>query len=232
MPNFQRLPLFPLNTVLFPGLTIPLRIFEPKYLLLLQWCVENRSPFGIVMIRSGSELGDSATELATIGTTARITKCESAVDDSYLIEVVGETRFTIEEMFDSQPYLSARVTPFWEQSAEPLDLQPLYDQTVSLFKGYLASRLSAENRHLANLQMPSDPVLMSFAVAASLQSSLPEKQTLLEIAATSERLMHEIEILQRGFADLDLYSSIENDVNIQTFVPLETADVLQNFSRN
>jgi uncharacterized protein len=235
MPDFHRLPLFPLHTVLFPGLSLPLRIFEPRYRLMLQKCMQNRTPFGIVLIRSGSEVGNDTVVLSSIGTTARVTKCETTSDAAFLVEVEGETRFVIDETYVDEPYLTARVTPFWEQAAEPLDLQPLYDQTISLFKGYLSGRLADEKKHLSNLQMPRDPVLMSFAVAALLQTSLDERQDLLEVSATSERLRLEIEILRRehGRGDLDLDLDIDTFAGVtQTFVPIDSADVVQQLSRN
>jgi Lon protease-like protein len=233
MPDFQHLPLFPLNTVLFPGVTLPLRIFEPRYQLLLQHCVEKRAPFGVVMIRADSEVGGEVLVLSAVGTTARVTKCEAVVDETYLIEVEGETRFIINETYDDEPYLTARVTPFWEQAAEPLDLQPLYDQTTTLFKEYLANLQALENKHLANLQMPQDPVMMSFVVAASLQASLDEKQSLLEIAATSERLQREIEILQRTNLPVEAVEVFGSDAPaVMTFEPLEAAEVQLKMSRN
>jgi len=232
MPDYQRMPLFPLSTVLFPGLSIPLQIFEPRYRLMVERCLESGDPFGIVLIQSGSE-SDGEVVISTIGTTARITRFETLADEQFVIEVEGETRFTIDETFDSEPYLTGRVTPFWEQAAEPLDLQPLYDQTVTLFRSYLVGLLSEKNRHLAQLQMPQDPVVMSFAVAASLQTSLAEKQALLELSATSDRLTLEIQILQRESAAPDFVDVTSGDsLAVQTFVPLDSAQVIEKLSRN
>lgn len=232
MPDYQRLPLFPLNTVLFPGLSIPLQIFEPRYLLMMQRCLEKGSPFGIVLIRAESEEAGEVV-ISTVGTTARITRFEAVSDDLVQIEVEGETRFIIDETFDSEPYLTGRVTPFWEQDATLIDLQPLYDQTVSLFRTYLEGLLSEGNRHLAQLQMPQDPVVMSFAIAASLQTSLSEKQSLLELSATSERLELEIRILQREQSAPEFVEVISPEsADIQTFLPLDTESIQKQLSRN
>jgi Lon protease-like protein len=232
MPDYQRMPLFPLNTVLFPGLSIPLQIFEPRYLLMIQRCLEKGAPFGVVLIRSGTEVGDELV-ISTVGTTARITRYEAVSDELITLEVEGETRFTIEETFDAEPYMTGHVTPLWEQDAEPLSLQPLYDQTVALFRVYLEGLLSEGNRHLAQLQMPQDPVVMSFAVAASLQTSLFEKQALLELSTTSERLEREIQILRREQATSDFVDVTGSDSPmVQTFVPLDSASVQKQLSRN
>ena len=185
-----------------------------------------------MLIRSGSETSDDVT-ISNVGTFAKITRCEMVTDECYVVEVEGETRFVVDETFDTEPYLTGRVTPFWEQEAEPLELQPLYDQTVTLFRKYLVSLLSEENRHLAQLQMPQDPVIMSFAVAATLQTSLAEKQSLLELSMTSERLQHEIQILQRE--DLDGpgdEAEIANPAIVQVFTPLDLETVHENLSRN
>jgi Lon protease-like protein len=232
MPDFQRLPLFPLSTVLFPGLTVPLQIFEPRYRLMIQRCVEAGTTFGIVLLRSGSETGTDI-EISTVGTTARITRFETVTDELFRIEVEGETRFIVDETFDNEPYLTGRVTPFWEQTGEPLDLQPLYDETVLLFRKYLASLLSKDNRHLAQLQMPQDPVVMSFAIAATLQTDLAEKQALLELSATSQRLLLEIQILQREELNADMGEFVLADSDaVETLTPLDRAAIPETLSRN
>jgi Lon protease-like protein len=232
MPDYQRLPLFPLSTVLFPGLSIPLQIFEPRYRIMIQKCLDTGDAFGVVLIRSGSETSTEVV-ISSVGTTARITRCESITEELIVIEAEGETRFVIDETFEDEPYLTGRVMPFWEQQSEPIELQPLYDQTVQLFRKYLAGLLSEGNRHLAQLQMPQDPLVMSFAVAASLRTSLAEKQHLLELSVTSERLRKEISILDREDMAPDLVEvSANHGANMQTFTPLDSTDVLENISRN
>jgi len=67
----MELPLFPLNTVLFPGATLPLHVFEERYKQMINQCLESRSPFGVLLIRSGNEVG-TPTEPFEVGTTASI----------------------------------------------------------------------------------------------------------------------------------------------------------------
>lgn len=232
MPDYQRLPIFPLSTVLYPGLSIPLQVFEPRYLLMVQRCLETGSPFGVVLSETDSETEDDVA-ICAVGTTARITRFENISEGLYVIEVEGETRFTIDETFETEPYLTGRVTPFSEQAASEPELRPLYDQTVELFRRYLTGLLSKDNRHLAQLQMPQDPVVMSFAVAATLQTDLAEKQMLLELSATAERLLLEIQILQRDefipdSLDVDIAETEAYDV----LVPLDASIVSKSLSRN
>ena len=84
----MKLALFPLHTVLFPGMALPLHIFEPRYRQLVDHCLETNSAFGVVLIQSGREVGGPAIP-HTIGTTARITAAERLPDGGLNIEAVG-----------------------------------------------------------------------------------------------------------------------------------------------
>jgi Lon protease-like protein len=121
MPDYQRLPLFPLSTVLFPGLSIPLQIFEPRYRIMIQKCLDTGDAFGVVLIRSGSETSTEVV-ISSVGTTARITRCESITEELIVIEAEGETRFVIDETFEDEPYLTGRVMPFWDREDMAPDL--------------------------------------------------------------------------------------------------------------
>lgn len=85
--------LFPLRTVLYPGGPLPLRIFEPRYLDMISKCLKNDSPFGVLLIRSGSETGAASTY--DIGTLARITDWNQGGDGVLGITAVGEQRFRL-----------------------------------------------------------------------------------------------------------------------------------------
>jgi Lon protease-like protein len=85
--------LFPLRTVLYPGGPLPLRIFEPRYLDMISKCLKNDSPFGVLLIRSGSETGVASTY--DIGTLARITDWNQGSDGLLEITAVGEQRFRL-----------------------------------------------------------------------------------------------------------------------------------------
>src|SRR5210317_923979 len=95
LENNAEIPLFPLNTVLFPGMMLPLNIFEPRYLEMINDCIEKKSPFGIVLTRSDKEAGGAATP-HMIGTAARIKKVQHKEDGRMTIVVVGTRRFQVE----------------------------------------------------------------------------------------------------------------------------------------
>jgi uncharacterized protein len=86
-------PLFPLNTVLFPGGPLPLRIFEPRYLDMISACLRNDSPFGVLLIRDGGETGPATTH--SVGTLARISDWYQGSDGLLGVTAVGEHRFRL-----------------------------------------------------------------------------------------------------------------------------------------
>ena len=89
----MQVPLFPLNTVLFPGGPLPLRVFEPRYLGLVSQCLKNDKPFGVLLIRDGGETGPATTY--NIGTLARITDWYQGSDGLLGITAIGEQRFRL-----------------------------------------------------------------------------------------------------------------------------------------
>src|SRR3990172_3261195 len=107
-PAMERLPLFPLRTVLFPGMPLPLRIFEERYRLMIGRCLEQRAPFGVVLIRSGEEVGGPA-EPYDVGTTARIVRVQRLEDGRMNLVALGERRFRIVHLDRSEPHLSGDV---------------------------------------------------------------------------------------------------------------------------
>jgi Lon protease-like protein len=91
----MELPLFPLNTVLCPGIALPLHVFEERYRAMVRHCLESSSPFGVVLIREGREVGTGAISFSGIGTIAEIRDAGSYDDGRYDLLVVGTRRFEI-----------------------------------------------------------------------------------------------------------------------------------------
>jgi len=88
-----QIPLFPLNTVLFPGGPLPLRIFEARYVDMVSSCLKEDSPFGVLLIRDGGETGNATTH--EIGTLARIVDWYQGSDGLLGVTAVGEQRFRL-----------------------------------------------------------------------------------------------------------------------------------------
>jgi len=109
MADTAPLPLFPLGSVLFPGMLLPLHIFEPRYRLLVKRSIESDEPFGIVLIKSGPEVGGPA-EPHRIGTTAKIMGSTPLPGGRSFIIARGDRRFEIGSIdAEREPYLVAQV---------------------------------------------------------------------------------------------------------------------------
>lgn len=232
MVNYDDLPLFPLHTVLYPQIPMPLHIFEPRYREMVWRCLDENAAFGVVLIQEGAEIGSPAVP-CSVGTTACIKQFEEMPDGRLNIVVVGETRFTILETRQTHPYLSARVAPFAEQ-AEDAAQTSTFDSVTSLFKTYLKSLLARAGQSLSSLQLPREPESLSYAIAHSLQIPLPEKQELLEIVGVEPRLRREFELLKQ---EIEAYSLLPSRLRqIQTpraeLVPANTRELGKLSSRN
>ncbi len=104
----DRLRLFPLRTVLFPGMDLDLQVFEERYRLLVAECIESGEPFGVVLIKGGPEVGGNATT-HNVGCTAEIRRVTPTRDGRLALKARGARRFRIRDLHDDQLYLSADV---------------------------------------------------------------------------------------------------------------------------
>src|SRR4030042_688749 len=127
------LPLFPLNTVLFPGTILPLHVFEERYKQMIGACLEENSRFGVVLIRSGDEVGGPPAEPHDIGTAARISGLERLPDGRMNLLAVGEERFRIVRLSRQEPYLVAEVEPLKDVHELVAKLEDPADRVGALF---------------------------------------------------------------------------------------------------
>src|SRR5688572_29204651 len=130
------LPLFPLNVVLFPGMILPLRVFEPRYRLMVERCLDADKRFGVVLIKEGQEVGEAAEPFLT-GTLAEIQTNELLPDGNLMVVGLGLRRFSIEKMVEGAPYLQAEVSILEE--GDPAEAMPpgLIEDLVPTFQTYL-----------------------------------------------------------------------------------------------
>jgi len=105
----SKLRLFLLHTVLFPGMELPLNVFEARYRRLVSECLENDEPFGVALIKEGYEVGDDSAEAFAIGCTARIESAVPAAGGRIMLSTRGERRFRVLETHRDEPYPSATV---------------------------------------------------------------------------------------------------------------------------
>ncbi|MBI3911132.1 MAG: LON peptidase substrate-binding domain-containing protein [Armatimonadetes bacterium] len=184
--RLQNLPLFPLHVVLYPGGTLPLRIFESRYRQMLADCLGGDRIFGVCLIRRGEEVGESA-EPCKIGTTAEILQVQPLGEHRFYLLAIGQERFRIRGITRQQPYMVGEVEllPEPAASASALERIPEFRQQLERYIRLLAELLDQE---AGELSLPEDPVRVVYLAASLLQVSLAEKQALLELLSTDERL--------------------------------------------
>jgi Lon protease-like protein len=200
------IPLFPLGTVLFPGLLLPLNIFEPRYRQLvadLQEMPEERRRFGVVAIRQGREVGPhTATALYDVGCTALVRRVEPQTDGRYHLVTTGARRFRITEVDDqTTPYLQATVEWLAEDSnADTESAAGLVPELIVAFRAYLEVLGSARAAEITVPPLPDEPDVLSYLVAATLVADVREKQALLAADTTPVRMREELALLHQETA--------------------------------
>jgi hypothetical protein len=194
------LPLFPLNTVLFPGVAIPLHVFEYRYRQLFDELSAQPGPkrFGVVAIRQGLEVGeDEVPVLHGVGCVAEVRRADRFPDGRYDVVAVGGPRFRLVEVDDGMPYLRGVV----EYLPEPTDpsAEPLARKGAEAFVEYLLAVANVRDEELTDPPVlpVDDPVLLSYLMASAMRLDLPEKQSLLAIPDAPARLRAVLSVLRR-----------------------------------
>ncbi len=189
------LPLFPLNTVLFPGIVMPLHIFEDRYRLLVRDLIalpaDAAREFGVVAIKVGYEVGARGVHtIQRTGCAALVTEVTANEDGSFEIVVIGRRRFHVESLDPSEQYLKADVKwlpddPGGESPAEAYDaartardMFDVYRDTVEQLRG----------EDVLEGETPDDPVDLSYTLAAALVLGLGDRQSMLEAPDVVSRL--------------------------------------------
>ncbi|MCW2777142.1 MAG: peptidase lon domain protein [Frankiales bacterium] len=201
-PETERLPLFPLGLVLFPGLLLPLHVFEERYRVLVRDLLALPGPqqrFGVVAIREGREVGeDGVRALHDVGCVARLQRAEAYPDGRYDVVAVGAERFRLHELGHERPYLTGQVQVLAEESAAG-DAEPglLRTAVAQAYADYLTALEEAGADEVATGEVPMDPAAASYLVAATVLLDLQERQALLESPDTTARLRQELRLLRR-----------------------------------
>ncbi len=200
----ESLPLFPLGVVLFPGMPLPLHIFEERYKLLIGECLENDTVFGIVYY--------TGENLHRVGCTAAIRQVFKKFEDGRMnILVEGRDRFMVHRIVSEKPYLTAEVE--WMQDG------PDEDRSEMEALAQAARALHTEATRLA-ARDPGGPLPetltaldASFLVPATAGFRLEEKQAFLEMTSASERLRKAAAALQKLIDRLKMNRDIEGIIS-------------------
>lgn len=214
------LPLFPLRLVLFPGQMLPLHVFEPRYRMMINQCVEKEQPFGVVLMREDTPdwrayKGD--VELPyQVGTTAHIQRMERLADGRLNIITLGLHRFRVRSLRFDMPFLQGEVESF------PMDGAPTPQdaRAVSrLLQGYIKQLSQVLNSDIDLGEMPEDPHALAFVTATALQLPWDEKQSLLETPDLPALVSVERSLLGKETMMLGFMHASESRVEEQVLGP-------------
>ena len=188
------LPLFPLNTVLFPGMQLKLHIFEPRYKTLINQLIEENKQFGVVLIRHGAEIGNQDTVPFEVGCTADIGKVQRLPLGRMNIVTTGHRRFRINAIDRSQPYLVGDVDFFMPEEDRPGVIKVYSKVLRPLLLRYLDILSSASDAHFDPEQLPRQPRAIAQIGSIILQADNLQKQELLSIDSLSNLLTTLVDI--------------------------------------
>ena len=192
------LPLFPLGTVLLPGVPLPLQVFEPRYRTLMHDLMTEPEPwsFGVVAIREGHEVGaDAVRSLYDVGCVAVVRQLEALPDGRFALVTVGSRRFRIMSLDESAPYLRAEVALLDEPSTADIP-----DALATTVRERFVDYCGGLGATAAAITVPDDATQLSYLVAAAMMIPLDDRQALLESPDTTARLRTEAELLSRELA--------------------------------
>jgi ATP-dependent Lon protease len=206
----RELPIFPLPIVLFPGAPQPLHIFEPRYRRLLQDSLAADRRFGIAYVASDPTPGaDPTPSPGDVGCVALIRSNQPLPDGRSNILTVGERRFVLRRWIASaHPYRVAAIEEFDDDPTDAAEVTGLAADVREGF-GRLARALGVlTEREDEEIELPSDPQLLSFQVAASLELDAPAKQALQALRSTSVRLRQLATVLGPVAADAERRAAV------------------------
>ncbi len=194
------LPLFPLNSVLFPGMPIALHIFEERYKEMIGACLSSRQPFGVVLIKHGQEALGPLADTYSIGCTAEITDSEKLGQGRMNISAMGKERFRIMSIKQDKPYLIGKVATFPLQSADNQQLASKGKALRPWIDRYLDILSNAGEFKIDSQLLPEDPLALAFLGAILLQMPPRLKQELLEIRTANNFLLELRRVYRREVA--------------------------------
>jgi Lon protease-like protein len=195
------LPLFPLGTVLFPGLVLPLHVFEERYRDLVRDLLElpeEERQFGVIAIREGREVGvDGTKALYEVGCTARVRELERYEDGRYDLVTVGSQLFRLRELRTDRSYFTGDVDWIPDELGDEAEARVLDASVREVFLGYLQALGTASGQQIEAPDLPADPLVLSHLVAATTLLDLADRQDLLDQPDGRTRLRRELSLLRR-----------------------------------
>jgi Lon protease-like protein len=192
--NLQTIPLFPLDVVLFPGMVLPLHIFEPRYRQMVRDCMIRGEAFG--MVWAENEHVELLPDRPLIGTKAMMTEVMPFPDGRFNINTVGSERFMVHSLSQQEPYLVGNIEEFPSVGGDSSAAQRYVRPLTKLFMEYMALLGETMGQEVTLDPLPDDPTILSFVVAILYQCQNWRKQELLAIRSIPELMSCEIEMLR------------------------------------
>ena len=181
------LPMFPLGSVLFPSVFLPLHVFEARYRALARDCMDGDQEFGVVLIERGSEVGGDDVR-TSVGTVARIVEAAELEDGRWVLGTVGTRRIRVREWLPDDPYPRADVED-WDDLEPGADASDAYGVVLGRLRRVLALKAElAEPAVDATIELSDEPALGSFQAAAVAPIGPADQQRLLQAGGPDERL--------------------------------------------
>lgn len=204
------LPMFPLNAVLFPGVSVPLRVFEDRYRALVHHLLRVEDPaervFGSVGIREGYEVGDhGAQSLYRVGVKVQLTEVEPHPDGSFDIVAVGLDRIELDRLESSGPFPVGHVHERPE-SRTPVP-EELVEQARAMFSAYRVALAEVRTDPYEGT-LPRDASYLSWTLAACAPLPMPDRQALLEAEDAAERLVLVTDLLRAELRAMNVIPSL------------------------
>jgi Lon protease-like protein len=195
------IPIFPLGLVMLPEMSLPLHIFEERYKLMTNACIDQQKEFGIVYF--------SGEQLQTIGCTARIEKILKRYPDGRMdIMTRGANRFSIKELYDEKLYLQAEIQFFDDMPENGPDGETLQQLAEKGFQLLRQINTTTGQNHENRFTDPPDYKTVSFKIAACEGFSFEEKQRFLEMTSTAKRLSAALEALEKLLERIEITRKI------------------------
>ncbi|MBA3804133.1 MAG: LON peptidase substrate-binding domain-containing protein [Acidobacteria bacterium] len=184
------LPLFPLPVVLFPGVPLPLHIFEPRYRQMLEDIRARDNLFGLSYFDASASVSREFPPAGHIGCAAEVTEVETLADGRLNIITIGLIRYRVEAYLDQgDPYLLGQVSFFEDEAEDEAMLETRAQEVTDIFLRIARAVRLLNDERAALPELPeTEPERLSFLVAAAVDLDIEIKQQLLELRSTAERL--------------------------------------------
>ena len=204
------LPMFPLNAVLFPGVSVPLTVFEDRYRAMVHHLLRVEDPaqrlFGSVGIREGYELGDhGAQSLYRVGVRMQLTEVEAHPDGTFDVVAVGQERIQLDRLETGGLFPVGHVTEHPDPEAPVAE--SILEQARVAFTAYRAALADIRNDPYSGA-LPRDPTYLSWTLAAVAPLPMPERQALLEAEDAAVRLVLVTDLLRAELRAMNVIPSL------------------------